>query len=118
MHVPAQTAEQLISQMGCRQDTFPQVYLGHPLSNTKVRLAAFAPLIAEVDRYLARWRAMLLSYAGRLVHLNTVLDGLPGHICDGCHEPMTLPPGVIQALMPDDKRFCVQALARPLVPSA
>lgn len=31
---------------------------------------------------------------------------------------MTLPPGVIQALMPDDKRFCVQALARPLVPSA
>jgi hypothetical protein len=47
--------------MGCKQDTFPQVYLGLPLSNMKVRLATLALLIAKVDRYLARWRAIITT---------------------------------------------------------
>lgn len=34
-------------------------------------------MIAKVDRYLAGWKATLLSPAGRVVLINAVLDGLP-----------------------------------------
>ena len=37
----------------CREGSFPQTYLGLPLSNVKLPLSAFAPLIAKVDKYLA-----------------------------------------------------------------
>ena len=50
----------------CREGKFPQTYLGLPLSNVKLPLSAFAPLIAKVDRYLASWKALLLSTAGRV----------------------------------------------------
>ena len=32
-----------VSVLGCRREGFPQTYLGLPLSNTKLRLNAFAP---------------------------------------------------------------------------
>jgi hypothetical protein len=38
--------------LGCREGLFPQTYLGLPLSNVKLPLSTFAPLIAKVDRYL------------------------------------------------------------------
>jgi hypothetical protein len=57
----------------------------------------FAPLIAKVDRYLAGWRATLLSTAGRVVLINSVLDGLPSYAMGA----MMLPPAIREAL---DKR--------------
>jgi hypothetical protein len=63
--------------LNCRVEGFPQTYLGLPLSAEKLRLAAFNPLIAKVDKYLSGWRALLLSIGGRLVLLNAVLDALP-----------------------------------------
>ena len=57
--------------------SFPQTYLGLPLSWKKLRFADFLPLIAKVDKYLAGWAARLLSPAGRLVLINVVLDALP-----------------------------------------
>jgi hypothetical protein len=61
----------------CQPGSFPQTNLGLPHSNTKLRLSAFALLIAKVDKYLAGWKATLLSPAGRVVLINAVLDGLP-----------------------------------------
>jgi hypothetical protein len=55
---------------------------------------AFFLLIAMVDKYLSGWRAMLLSYAGRLTLVNSVLDGLLTYIMGA----MVLPPGVIKLL--------------------
>jgi hypothetical protein len=56
---------------------FPSNQLGIATLNTKLKLSAFAPLIAKVDKYLAGWKATLLSPAGRVVLINAVLDGLP-----------------------------------------
>lgn len=36
--------------LGCQMGSFPQTYLGLPLSNEKLHLTAFSPLIAKVDR--------------------------------------------------------------------
>lgn len=98
MHVPAQELEEMIAALGCQQGTFPQTYLGLPLSNTKLRLSAFAPMIAKVDKYLAGWKATLLSLTGRVVLINAVLDGLPTYAMGA----LLLPPGVRDKL--DAKR--------------
>ena len=48
-------------------------------------------VFAKVDRYLASWKALLLSTASRVVLINAVLGGLPTYA-------MVLPPGVIKTL--------------------
>jgi hypothetical protein len=52
MHVSEGVVGRLVDILECKRDTFPQTYMGLPLSNTKLRLSAFAPQIAKVDRYL------------------------------------------------------------------
>ncbi|WVZ73186.1 hypothetical protein U9M48_021527 [Paspalum notatum var. saurae] len=69
-----------------------QTYLGLPLSNTKLKLDAFNPLIAKADKYLAGWLAALLNSMGRLVLVNAVLDSqLIYHM-----SSLLLAPGIIK----------------------
>ena len=74
--------------------SFPQTYLGLPLSWEKLRFADLLPLIAKVDRYLAGWAARLLSPAGRLVLIDAVLDALPTYAM----AALLLPHAVVRAL--------------------
>ncbi|WVZ92388.1 hypothetical protein U9M48_038459 [Paspalum notatum var. saurae] len=74
MHMEQSVAEQCLQILACKQEGFPQSYLGLPLSNSKLRLNAFAPYIAKADRYLAGWQTALLNPMGRLVFVNSVLD--------------------------------------------
>lgn len=67
MHVDSDEFQDMAQILRCREGSFPQVYLGLPLSNVKSQLSAFAPLIAKADRYLAGWKATLLSTASRMV---------------------------------------------------
>jgi hypothetical protein len=53
MHLGESAATQCVQALGCRQEGFPQTYLGLPLSCGKLRLATFDPYIAHADRYLA-----------------------------------------------------------------
>ncbi|CAN6351951.1 unnamed protein product [Urochloa humidicola] len=52
MHTPDAMVQTLPAALGCQVGSFPQTYLGLPLSSEKLQLSAFAPLIAETDRYL------------------------------------------------------------------
>jgi len=56
MNVDAADLPGLLDILGCRQDSFPQTYLGMPLSNVKLNLSAFTPLITRVDKYLSGCR--------------------------------------------------------------
>lgn len=98
MHVPVASVDAMVVVLQCQQGSFPQTYLGLPLSNTKLRLFAFAPMIAKVDKYLAGWKATLLGPAGRVILINAVLDGLPTYAMGA----LFLPVGVKEAL--DAKR--------------
>jgi hypothetical protein len=62
MNVPRSRLQRIVRLLGCQQASFPQVYLGLPLSNTKLNLNAFAPLIARVDRRLSGWQVSLLNH--------------------------------------------------------
>ncbi|XP_071685190.1 uncharacterized protein [Lolium perenne] len=62
MHVDEAVMAIVRGVLGCSVEGFPQTYLDLPLSVDKLKLAAFAPFIAKVDKYLSGWRALLLSY--------------------------------------------------------
>lgn len=94
MHIPDSDVESYVNILGCTQGSFPQTYLGLPLSNEKLKLNAFAPIISSADRYLSGWWASLLNHHGRLILVNAVLDSLPVYAMGA----LQLPPGVIDAL--------------------
>jgi len=91
MHMKAEDIPGCIAVLGCRQEGFPQTYLGLPLSCEKLRLSAFDPYISKADRYLAGWQASLLNPMGRTVLINAVLDGQLSYVM----SELPLPPGVV-----------------------
>jgi hypothetical protein len=52
------------------------MYLGLPLSIKKLTKADWHGLLDKMDRHLATWKARLMSKAGRLEMLNSVLTSL------------------------------------------
>jgi hypothetical protein len=50
MHIPDRDLPACLQVLGCRQEGFPQTYLGLPLSCSKLKLAAFDPYICKADR--------------------------------------------------------------------
>jgi mannosylglycoprotein endo-beta-mannosidase len=67
-----------------------QTYLGLPLSAYKLPPSAFQPIIDSCDRYLAGWRASLLSKGGRLILLSSVLDSLPTYFMSSFLLPKSI----------------------------
>ena len=53
--------------------SFPQPYLGLPLSTSKLSTGDFLPMIDASDKYLAGWRGHLLSEIGRTFLVTSVL---------------------------------------------
>jgi hypothetical protein len=76
IHVDTDVASDMAQILGCEVSSFPQTYLGLPLSPHKIRVADFKPLIFKFDRYLAGWKVRLLSSGGNLVPVNVVLSSL------------------------------------------
>ena len=66
MHVGAETLQTCVDILGCREEQFPQSYLGLPLSHEKLRLSTFVPMISKADKYLAGWKAALLNTMAEL----------------------------------------------------
>jgi hypothetical protein len=92
IHMEPETVHACITALGCRQEGFPQTYLGLPPSNTKLRLNAFAAQIAKTDKYLAGWQSSLLNQMGRATLVNSILDSqLVYAMC-----ALAIPPGIIE----------------------
>jgi hypothetical protein len=94
MHIPIQDVEIYVIVLGCAQGCFPQTYLGLPLSNEKLKLTSFTPIISSADKYLSGWWESLLNHHGRLILVNAVLGSLPVYAMGA----LLLPSGVIEAL--------------------
>lgn len=90
MHIPASEAACMAEILGCDIGSFPQTYLGLPLSPHKLRVSDYQPLICRVDSYLAGWKARLLSTGGRLTLVNAVLSSIPVYYMSSCLLPKTV----------------------------
>lgn len=77
MNVGADEAAAMASMLGCPIASFPQSYLGLPISPTRLHISDFAPLVAKSNKYLAGWKGRLLSSCGRLQLTNSILNSLP-----------------------------------------
>ncbi|KAH0865350.1 hypothetical protein HID58_082561 [Brassica napus] len=64
---------------GLTHGTLPIRYLGVPLCTRKLSMANCEPLISSVKAKLTSWSAKTLSFAGRLLLINTNLQG-PRHL--------------------------------------
>jgi hypothetical protein len=76
LHTDPRTLAHCLGILRCKQEAFPQNYLGLPLSPDKVRIAALLPSIGRADKYLAGWKAALLNTMGRAVLADSVLGNL------------------------------------------
>lgn len=90
MNISREDTVRMANILGCNIESFPQTYLGLPLTPHKIRVSDYQPLITRVDRYLAGWKARLLSTGGRLTLVNAVLSSLPIYFMSSTLMPKTV----------------------------
>jgi len=62
--------------MDCQIGTMPFTYLGLPLCTTRSAADDFIPILTRMEKYLMGI-TIFLSYAGRLVLVNSIYSSMP-----------------------------------------
>lgn len=73
--------DQIKQISGLTHGTLPIRYLGVSLCTRKLSMANCEPLISSVKSKLNSWSAKTLSFAGRLLLINTVISGITNFWC-------------------------------------
>ncbi|XP_056862412.1 uncharacterized protein LOC130510091 [Raphanus sativus] len=71
-----QTESAAIVSYGFPSGKFPVRYLGLPLMSRKLKISEYAPLVTKITARFQSWSAKILSFAGRLQLLKTVIFGI------------------------------------------
>lgn len=71
--VTSRVKEQLIAQLGFTVGMLPIKYLGLPLISTKLSVADCSPIIEKIKSRVNAWSAKMLTYAGRILLVKSVL---------------------------------------------
>ncbi|XP_021836449.2 uncharacterized protein [Spinacia oleracea] len=79
--VPESVALSILAKIGIPRGFFPFRYLGVPLSTKKLSFTDCKPLIEKTVARVKSWSAKLLSYAGRLQLIRSVLFGIQLYWC-------------------------------------
>jgi hypothetical protein len=100
INVSDDRASSLVASFECQVGSMPFTYLGLPLGTTRPSVQDFLPLISRIERRLMGLNTFL-SYAGRLVLMNSVLSSLPTfYLCT-----LKLPISVIEQIDKYMKHF-------------
>jgi hypothetical protein len=76
INVEPEKMDFLATVFGCQVGSMPFTYLGLPLGTTRPSVDEFLPLLIRIETILMGISS-LLSYAGRLIMVNSVLSALP-----------------------------------------
>jgi hypothetical protein len=76
LNMTEERAQILAGVFGCKLQEMSFIYLGLPMGTTKPRVENFAPLMNRFERQLTSISSML-TYAGKLQLVNSVLSSLP-----------------------------------------
>lgn len=77
IQVAPDRAAELASVLGCPTASFPQTYLGLPLSDSKLPASALEYLATTVSNRIPSWRTSLIPIGGRVTLASSVLSALP-----------------------------------------
>jgi hypothetical protein len=69
--------EEVLQDFGCPIKSFPCTYLGLPLHFRVLHRVEIQPVIDKVENRLPSWKGKLLTKAGRLKLVNSVLTAIP-----------------------------------------
>lgn len=73
--------------LNCRLGTLPPKYLGIPISDRHLDIAAFEDIYNKMRKRLDPWEGQNLTSGGRLTLTNTCLSSLPMYIMGFYHIP-------------------------------
>lgn len=62
---------------GFVKGSFPLTYLGYLISHGKLKKCHFSGLIKKVQNKLQEWKGKMLSFGGKTVLINSVLNSIP-----------------------------------------
>ncbi|KAL0315263.1 UNVERIFIED_CONTAM: putative ribonuclease H protein [Sesamum calycinum] len=102
-----QERQQILDYLGFQEGSLPVKYLGIPLTSSRLTIADCRPLIDKVDTRLAGWNNQILSYAGRLQLIKSVLSTLHTYWTSA----FILPKGVLKTLEKKMRQFLWQGSA-------
>lgn len=94
-------AKDLAAGVGCLHTKCPFTYLGFPLGKNMNRCSAWKPILEIIQNKLASWKASLLSRAGRLTLIKSVLNSLPVYYM----SMFKLPKVVVNKIVKLQRRF-------------
>jgi hypothetical protein len=83
------SAQILAGVFGCKLEALPFTYLGLPLGTTKPRVVHYGPIMSKIERKLTA-TSNLLTHAGRLQIVNSVLSSLPTYIMCTLEVPIAV----------------------------
>ncbi|KAL2231097.1 UNVERIFIED_CONTAM: hypothetical protein Sindi_1704100 [Sesamum indicum] len=68
--------EEMLATLGFQEGVLLMRYLGLPLLSSRLTIADCHPLLLKIDKRIAGWEGMAISYAGRVQIIKSVLTSL------------------------------------------
>ena len=87
---------EMANAVGCIHARPPFTYLGFPLGSNFSKSDAWKPVISKIKNRLASWKVRLLSKAGRLVLIKSVLNSLPVYFMSLFKMPKTVAAKIVK----------------------
>ncbi|XP_060211776.1 uncharacterized protein LOC132639339 [Lycium barbarum] len=75
--IPGVLSQQVEQITGFKRDQFPLKYLGCPIFHARSKKVYYNDLIKKVKNKLQNWKGKLLSFGGKAVLINSVLQSIP-----------------------------------------
>jgi hypothetical protein len=88
IHVEQNRSVFLAGILGCPVATFPQTYLGLPLSTHKLKLNAFCPYLAKFRKCLPGWIGKMLPLSSRAILVKASLRSMASHLLSAMLVPI------------------------------
>ena len=94
-------AKETAKSMGCLHSSCPFTYLGFPLGDNMNRCSAWKPVMEKIQHRLASWKSKILSRAGRLTLIKSVLNSLPVYYM----SMFKMPKAIVLKIVKMQRRF-------------
>ncbi|CAL5380958.1 unnamed protein product [Camellia sinensis] len=75
--ISTQLVKDFVVRLNCSYHVLPLVYLGLPLGANPRRKSTWKPILDKIKVRLAGWKRRVMSYAGRVTMIKSVLSSLP-----------------------------------------